>query len=56
MPHATSAREWSFGNTLLAQYKRANRALHASYVLEIDGVVEHPSALLEGFQAGGRLA
>ncbi|NND68193.1 MAG: hypothetical protein HKN19_11455, partial [Halioglobus sp.] len=49
MPHATSAREWQFGSTLLDQYRRANREVHASYALETDGVAEHPSALLQDF-------
>lgn len=53
MPHATTTREWEFGSTLVAQYRRANRYVHASYAAEADGVVEHPSALLEGFTPAG---
>lgn len=49
MPHATTAREWDFGATLLAQYRRANRVVHASYAQEADGVVQHPSALVAEF-------
>ncbi len=53
MPHATAAREWAFGSTLLAQYRRANRHVFASYAAEVDGVAEHPSALLDGFVSLG---
>jgi len=50
MPHATPEREWEFGAALLRQYQRACRWVHASYSRQVDGVVDRPSALLDGFE------
>lgn len=49
MPHADPEREWAFSASLLEQYTRANRIIHASYCREVDGVPEPPSALLQDF-------
>jgi len=51
-PHATPEREWQFGATLLQQYRRACGWVHASYSLQVDGVADLPSALLDGFEPG----
>lgn len=49
MPHASAEREWAFASTLLGQYSRSSRVLHASYCRQVDGVPELPSALLCDF-------
>jgi len=51
MPHANAEREWSFADTLLAQYARSSGVLHASYCRQINGVPDMPSALLQDFKA-----
>ncbi|WP_170287351.1 PD-(D/E)XK nuclease family protein [Halioglobus maricola] len=49
MPHCSPEREWEYAVGLLSQYRGACNSLFISYALEIDGVSELPSALLEGF-------
>ncbi|MCB1843225.1 MAG: PD-(D/E)XK nuclease family protein, partial [Halioglobus sp.] len=49
MPHATPEREWDYSEQLLRHYERNCSWVHASYSRESDGVVDMPSALVDGF-------
>lgn len=49
MPHANPEREWAFAETLLQQYARTSKVMHASYCKQVDGVPDLPSALLKDF-------
>ncbi len=46
MPHATHQREWQFTAGLMQQYAANCSHLRASYVLQVDGVSDAPSAVL----------
>ena len=49
MPHATAEREWAIADSLMGQYQRGATELIGSYAIQVDGVPELPSALLDGW-------
>jgi probable DNA repair protein len=50
MPHASAEREWAFAAGLMGRYVRSAREINGSYVQQVDGIPELPSALLADFQ------
>jgi probable DNA repair protein len=49
MPHATAEREWAIAESLMHQYRQGAGELIASYAVQVDGVPELPSALLDSW-------